>query len=332
MNSYAAEKERKVSAAPLGKGMQLGKKSRTTNMYEQVRGDMGQEEEPSAPLVSSAPAPAPSRTATSAVAGTALDGQEPIHVILAETITARISREGTLEAMEVKGDLQLRITEPTLTQVKLNLHAPNRDGVQFNTHPKVDKPLFNSTKVVQLREGGRGFPANQSIGVMRWRYQAPASGAGATLPITFTCWVNEGSAGNYSVTVEYELTGNDTLNDVAVTIPFAGSEPQVASFDASYEVAGDALEWNIGTVDESNSSGSFEFEAEADSDEGFFPMSVKFAKSAPFVDVDVCCPNSCYYNHANIRLQVQSVTLINEGQDVSFSKEVKSKADNYVIV
>ena len=297
MDSYATEKNRKVSTAPLGKGMQLGKKPRTANMFDQVRGDLGTEEEVSAPLVST-PAPAPARTATSSVGGTALDGQEPIHVILAETINARLSREGSLEAMEVKGDLHLRITDPALTQVKLALHAPNREGVQFNTHPKVDKPLFTNSKTVQLKEAARGFPVNQSIGVMRWRYQAPAGGAGAALPITFTCWVNEGSTGNYSITVEYELTGNDTLQDVAVTIPFAGSEPQVASFDAAYEVAGDALEWNIGTVDEANSAGSFEFEAEADSDEGFFPMSVRFSKTAPFIEVDVSLVRHACFGHS----------------------------------
>jgi len=285
MDSYAAEKNRKTSAAPLGKGMQLGKKSRSTNMYDQVRGDLGPEEEVPITPLAQALTLAPKPTAVSAPS--ALDGQEPIHVIFAETITARLSREGAVESMEVKGDLQLRITDPSLTQVKLSLSAPNKDGVQFNTHPKVDRPLFNSTKVVQLKESGRGFPANQSIGVMRWRYQTPAGGAGATLPITFTCWVSEGSAGTWSITVEYELTGDDALHDVTVAIPFAGSEPQVGSFDAQYEVAGDALEWHIGTVDENTANGSFEFEAEADSDEGFFPMSVRFSKTKPFIDVDV---------------------------------------------
>jgi len=290
MDSYAAEKNRKTSAAPLGKGMQLGKKSRSTNMYDQVRGDLGPEDEvSSAPLVPAAAPlalrPAPAQSAV------AMNGQESVHVIFAETITARLSREGAVESMEVKGDLQLRITDASLTQVKLNLTAPNRDGVQFNTHPKVDRPLFNNTKVVQLKETGRGFPANQSIGVMRWRYQAPAGGAGATLPITFTCWVSEGSAGSWSITVEYELTGDDTLQDVTVAVPFAGSEPQVGSFDAQYELAGDALEWHIGTVDENAPNGSFEFEAQADSDEGFFPMAVRFSKTKPFIDVDVSSPH-----------------------------------------
>ena len=64
----------------------------------------------------------------------------------------------------------------------------------------------------------------------------------------------------------------------------------MSSFDAVYEVSGDSLEWNIGTVDADNSTGSFEFEAQADSDAEFFPMRVRFTKSKPFVEIDVSYP------------------------------------------
>ena len=91
----------------------------------------------------------------------------------------------------------------------------------------------------------------------------------------------------YNITVEYELTGGDSLKDVTVTISYQTDEPNVSSFDAVYEVSGDSIEWNIGAVDDANSSGSFEFEAQAGSDSEFFPMNVRFSKATPFVDVDV---------------------------------------------
>jgi hypothetical protein len=97
----------------------------------------------------------------------------------------------------------------------------------------------------------------------------------------------EESGNMYNITVEYELTGGDALKDVTVTIPYQTDEPNVSSFDAVYEVSGDSIEWNVGTVDEANSSGSFEFEAQAGMDSEFFPMRVRFTKSTPFVDVDV---------------------------------------------
>ena len=134
---------------------------------------------------------------------------------------------------------------------------------------------------------------------MRWTL---SGGAGSSIqpPLAFTVWVNPGqSEGYYAVAVEYEFHGGGgggagagdeggSLRDVSVSIPFAAAaEPTVTSFDATYEVGGDRIEWKIGGVDEGSASGSFEFEAQAESDEAFFPMAVRFAMTKAFVDVDV---------------------------------------------
>jgi len=307
-DSYNAEKN-KTFAKPLvtrGKGMQLGKKSKTTNMFEQVREEMGPEAEVASPLVPNSPATA--APAASAAATGALTDREGLHITVAETISAKFSREGSLESFEVKGDLQLRISDSSLTQVKLNLAVGDSRGAQLNSHPRVDKALFKNDKTIQLQDTTKGFPVNNSIGVMRWRLAAKASDI-SDPPITFTVWVNETSTNTYNITLEYELTGGDALRDVTVTIPYSTSEPSVSSFDAIYEVSGDSIDWTIGDVDEDNASGSFEFEAQAQSEAEFFPMGVRFSKTKPYVDIDV-----------------SSVELIGLGQDVSFSKDVKCVA------
>ena len=263
--------------------MQLGKKSKTTDMFERVRGDLGPEAEESAPLVSNAPSTTEKTPA--ARASTSLD-RESIHVTVAETISAKLSREGSLKTFEVKGDLQLRITDPSLTKVKLELVADASTGAQFRTHPNVDKALFSGSKAIQLKDPSKGFPPNNSVGVLRWKATAKADDSGI-LPITFTVWVNKASGDSYTITVEYELTGGDLLKDVVVSIPFSTAEPSVSSYDSVYEVTGDSIEWSIGAVDEENSSGAFEFEAQADDEGEFFPMSVSFSKAKPFVNVDV---------------------------------------------
>ena len=132
----------------------------------------------------------------------------------------------------------------------------------------------------------KGFPVNNSVGVLRWR-ATPKADDSSAVPITFTVWVNKGSDDTYTITVEYELTGSDALTDVSVTIPYSTSEPAVSSFDATYEVAGDSLEWTIGNIDEDSSTGSFEFEAQAEDENEFFPMQIRFSKTTPFIDVDV---------------------------------------------
>jgi len=264
--------------------MQLGKKSKTTDMFERVRGEMGAEVDDS-PLVPVAPAPAAAEPATASRASASLD-RDAIHITINEVINAKLSREGTLNSLAISGDLNLRVSDPTLTKLKLSLNANPTHGAQFRTHPNVDRNLFNGSKVIQMSNVTKGFPVNQSVGVLRWRASPKADDTSA-LPISFTVWVNKGSEGNCTLTVEYELTGGDALNDVGVVIPYATSEPTVSSFDAKYEVSGDSLEWSVGSVDDENPNGSFEFEAQTDDENEFFPMQIRFAKSSPFVDVDV---------------------------------------------
>ena len=267
--------------------MQLGKKSKTTDMFERVRGDMGAEveETTSSPLVPNQPVAAAPEQSQSARVSTSID-RDAIHVTIAETINAKLSREGSLDSLEVKGDLQLRISDSSLTKVKLALVANSSHGVQFRTHPNVDKGLFTNSKTIQMSNTARGFPVNNSVGVLRWRATPKVEDSNA-VPISFTVWVNKGSDDTYNVTVEYELSGGDALQDVAVVIPYTMSDPAVSSFDANYEISGDSMEWTIGAIDEDNSSGSFEFEAQAGDENDFFPMHIKFGKTKPFIDVDV---------------------------------------------
>lgn len=292
--------------------MQLGKKSKATDIYEKVRGDLGPEVEEESPLVTPQVS-TPVQEPASARQSLATD-REPIHVTIAETISATLTREGALKAFEVKGDLQLRISDPAFTKLRLNLQATPTHGAQFRTHPNVDKALFTSSSAIQLKDTSKRFPANNAIGVLRWRVASSADSSDI-LPITFTVWVNKGSDST-TVTVEYELTGSDSLRDVVVTIPYGASEPAVSSFDAVYEVSGDSLDWNLGAVDESNATGSFEFESTGNGDENeFFPMSVRFSKTKPFVDVDV----------------TDASLLEMEGESTGFSKEIRSVAENFVI-
>ncbi|KAF2461754.1 hypothetical protein BDY21DRAFT_329538 [Lineolata rhizophorae] len=314
-DSYNAEKNKPSKALPTrGKGMQLGKKSKTTNMFEQVRGDLGPESEVSTPLAGvPTPSATPAAHVPSARESLSVD-REPVHVTIQESISAQLSREGSIEKFEVKGDLQLRISDAALTQLKLALAVNNSRGAQLTCHPKVDKMQFKNARVIQPAESAKRFPSNSSVEAMRWKLAAKA-GDIDDAPITFTVWVNDAGGKMFNVTVEYEWTGGDPLKDVSVTIPYVTSEPSVSSFDAVYEVSGDSIEWNIGAVDEENANGSFEFESLGESESEFFPMAVRFTKTKPFVDIDV-----------------PTVTLLNENQEINFSKDIRSMAGSYLIV
>ncbi len=285
-DSYEAEKNKTYkAAAPMGKGMQLGKKSKTTDMFDRVRSEMGVEAEDTTPLVpTQAPAAVAQHSRNTSFQGSS--GKDAIHVTIGETINAKLSREGTVSSMEVKGDLQLKISDETYTKVKLELTANANHGAVFKTHPNVDRPLFTTSKAIQMSNISRGFPVNNSVGVLRWS-ATPKVDEPDSVPITFNVWLNKGSDNMYDVTIEYELTGSDILLDVTVNIPFQTSEPEVTSLDSQYEIAGDSLEWSIGTIGPDDQPATFDFRAQAYDEDEFFPISVKFSKANPFVDVDV---------------------------------------------
>ncbi|KAJ5970349.1 AP complex mu/sigma subunit [Penicillium vulpinum] len=291
-DSYEAEKKQSFAKAmPVrGKGMQLGKKSKATDIYEKVRGDMGPEIEEESP-VAAPQASAPVHDIPSARESLSAD-REPIQITIAETISATLTREGALKSFEVKGDMQLRITDPSLTKLRLDCQAVPTHGAQFRTHPNVDKALFTNSSVIQLKDTTKRFPPT-----------TPSACSGGALPARLT------------IPIFFPSHSPFGLRDVVVTIPYGTTEPAVSSFDAVYEVSGDSLDWNLGAVDESNASGSFEFEAiDADENE-FFPMSVRFSKTRPFVDVDI-----------------NSISLLEmEGESVAFSKDIRSVAENFLI-
>lgn len=312
--------------------MQLGKKSKTSDLFERVRGDLGTQAEENEPAISNTRSNPPAEAAQSTPV-TASAERDDIEVTIAESISAKISREGSLKSFNVKGDLQLYISDPALTKVKLNLVANPTHNATFRTHPNVDKGVFTNSKIIQLRDNSKGFPPNNSVGVLRWSASAPAQ-ANDVLPIDFTVWVNRGTDDSWVVTVEYELTGTDILRDVTVTIPYASSEPAVSSFDANYKISGDSLEWVIGTIDESNATGNFDFEAQAEDEAEFFPMSVRFTKDKPFVDVDVSFHISTAHtwgDFANSLVQISTVELLEDGEEVTFVKKIRSVADSYLI-
>lgn len=252
-------------------------------MFEQARDEFGTEEELAAPL---APVSASTPSVQTSQAAATSTGAEDLHITVNEKIAAKLGREGQVESFEVKGDMKLRISDSSVAQVRVDLDCGDLRGAQLNTHPKVDKTVFKNDKIIQLQDTSRGFPISQQIEVLRWR-TASKTDDGTEVPIKFTAWVNEGSPGMFTVTVEYELSGSDALSGVELAIPFNGDEPTVTSSDAEYDLEAGSLVWKIGDVHDGASSGSFDFEAQAANDADFFPMDVRFSKTKPYVEVDV---------------------------------------------
>ncbi|KAF9896146.1 hypothetical protein BX616_008050, partial [Lobosporangium transversale] len=155
----------KAAPATKARGMQLGRKQNNTDLFESLRSEVesvpvSQQQQPQhVPAQSNYSAP------------TQPDfPMESVHVHIEEKITMVANRDGGLENMEVKGDLMLRVSDPSFTKISLSLSHLDDSSIQFKTHPNVNKVLFNSNKVIAFRDSSKEFPLNTPTGVLRWRF------------------------------------------------------------------------------------------------------------------------------------------------------------------
>jgi len=95
-----------------------------------------------------------------------------VHIIIKESISLSLLRDGGVQSMEVKGDMNLQITDPANAHLKINLASPSTDfgGLQFKQHPNVAKFIPGQPRVVALKDSSRAFPVRQSLAVLKWRY------------------------------------------------------------------------------------------------------------------------------------------------------------------
>ena len=104
-----------------------------------------------------------------------------IEVSLIETSVAKANRDGNVESLEVQGQLNLQISDSSISRVQIEVHSDDTDGTQFKTHPNVDRNLFKDHNKIGLRDSSRSFPLNQQMSVLRWRLQSKDN---ITLPIS----------------------------------------------------------------------------------------------------------------------------------------------------
>ena len=72
--------------------------------------------------------------------------------------------------MEVKGDMNLLVSDPAYAQLKVALASTDGSNLQFKHHPNVVKFVPNQPRVVALKDPSKSFPVGQSLSVLKWRH------------------------------------------------------------------------------------------------------------------------------------------------------------------
>jgi hypothetical protein len=241
--------------------------------------------------------------------------QASVHLKVTERLSVVAGRDGGLQSMELLGMVMLRISEQQFSKIRVMVDNRDQRSLQFQTHPNVDKALWNSEGQLGLKQPNKPFPLQQEVGVLKWRMQTTDE---SLMPLTVNCWPSE-NAGKCEVNIEYELQQPELeLTDVIISIPCPSGvgAPVVGDVVGEYKFDSKKhiLEWRLPVIDASNSNGSMEFNI-AGMESDFFPIRVEFISTKT-------------YSH----IEVVGVKQVEGGDPVKFSKEVLFTADRYEIV
>ncbi|KAL3791804.1 hypothetical protein HJC23_002435 [Cyclotella cryptica] len=242
----------------------------------------------------------------------------PATILVEEKIIVQMTREGGIESSEVKGTITY--TANTEAGVMANV-AVNKNvyaskcgaGWSFATHPKVEKKDYEKSGILSLK-GGKGFPLNRPVGILRWNYSGEDSA-----PFTVNCWPENAGNGTINVNMEFELQRTDAVfTDVNIVLPLGTTDPPaIESIDGQYKHDPNTgmMCWHQDVIDANNSTGSLEFSIAGGDVDVFFPVQIAFTSQS------LMCP-----------IEVTSLTNAQSGSPIPNNMTVRVVPESYQCV
>lgn len=134
---------RTETSKAVSKGMKLGAPSKASSMLDSLV------QEDNLSHIATAP---PSNARAGAIEAPApVISHQPIQLVIEEKVIAHLTRDGAVDAFEVKGSLALTATTEAAALSKVQLSVAEAvGGMTFLTHPKVNKQLYDQSKVRSL--------------------------------------------------------------------------------------------------------------------------------------------------------------------------------------
>lgn len=187
--------DRQSTMRPAAKGMQLGGAKKKSNLLDALV-----KEDNLAPVMSTRPAAVSGAADETVHAAPVIN--HPVMINIEEKVKVNLSRDGVLQAMEIKGTMSLTVTTEEAGRCQVHTAVNNALGFNFQTHPKINKAQYDANGSLVLKEPQKGFPAQRPVGILRWTHQ-PSNDS--LVPIKINCWPEEESRGRMLVTIEYSL-------------------------------------------------------------------------------------------------------------------------------
>lgn len=215
--------------------------------------------------------------------------QHPVMMVIGEKVSCKMDRDGSIDSFDIKGSLTLTAANDEAALCTVQLQQEKQGMFRFQTHPNVNKSLYEKSSLLQLKDANKAFPSARPVGILKWTYSGTANED--LIPIKINCWPEEEAKGQMSVSIEYTMDLTEiVLHDVKIVIPLGTTDaPKIQSIDGNFKhnsSAGD-LVWEIDVIDSSNSSGSLEFSVQQRDSDAFFPINVNFSSQQLYCKVDV---------------------------------------------
>jgi len=215
-----------------------------------------------------------------------------VSLVADEKLVVQMSRDGGLQSFEVKGDLQLLVTDAAHGKALVPLALGANPGYQFKTHPNINKPAFQTDSILGLRDPTRPFPLGSAVGVLKWRMVSTDE---SIVPLMINCWPTQTGGNAWEVNVEYELgaayVGKLELRNLTVTIPApVEAVPQISPSNgtASFSKRDAAITWHVPIIDATSTSGTVEFALSGlSSADALFPINCSFTGVATLCELGI---------------------------------------------
>lgn len=100
-----------------------------------------------------------------------------------EKVSAKMSRDGSVALFEIKGSLTLTANSDESALCSVQMVVGDLSEWVTNTHPKVNKALFDKGGLLQLKDITKGFPSQRPVGVLKWTHTGSAGADDPLIPI-----------------------------------------------------------------------------------------------------------------------------------------------------
>jgi hypothetical protein len=255
-------------------GMKLGGRTAGTSLSAKILAEEGLNE----------PEASPSEP-TQAAGAAASTPQEGIVVRIEEELIINSKNNGTVDQLEVRGQLTLiPYSEEGLT-CQLRLAPPSGRKLQTKPHPILDKNQIKDG-VLALKDQSRTFTKGAAVGLLQWRFTSTDED---DVPVSISCWPEVSPKGT-ACTMAYELHAQQLILeklDVAIPNP-SGQQPEVTSIDGrfTYNHKTAIINWLLDVVDADATSGNLEFKIPgAHNAANFFPINISYSSQQSFVGI-----------------------------------------------